>query len=213
MKNIITVLLCALIGACATPQHTQTPAPVMPMLPPSHDYAGGAIYSAGHARALFEDLRARHVGDLVTVILTERTDASKSSSTSTSKTTSFGIGAGTLLDQTITESSVDSSKEFEGGGASSQNNRLSGSLTAVVVDVLPNGLMVIEGHKDILINNGREFLQVRGLVRPLDIDASNTVPSTRIANAQIAFSGRGALASASREGWLTRVFGSVISPL
>ncbi len=214
-RSSLPLLLAAgLLGGCAT---TAERAPALPPLPqaayPSHDYAGGAIYSPATSMSLFEDQRARRVGDLLTVVLSERTDASKSATTSTARETGFSLGAGSLLGRDFDPANLDTSKDFEGSGSSVQNNRLTGSVTVTVVEVLPNGLLVVEGEKWITINQGREYLRIRGQVRSADVGSDNSVLSTRIGNAQLAYSGSGALASANREGWLTRLFGSVLSPL
>ncbi len=212
-RRALPPLTGALLVACATPP-ADIPLAASPSVAyPSHDYAGGAIYSPATAMSLFEDVTARRVGDLLTVVLSERTDASKSASTSTARETGFALGAGSLLGRDFDPANLDTSKEFEGSGSSVQNNRLTGSLTVTVVDVLPNGLLVVEGEKWITINQGREYLKIRGQVRSVDVGADNSVLSTQIGNARLAYSGSGALASANREGWLTRLFGSVLSPL
>ncbi len=212
---LILLLIPLFLVAACTPRVVKEPVPIT-MPPPDlaqHTYAEGSIYSQAHAVSLFEDLRARRVGDLLTVVLSERTDASKSATTSTSKEIGFGIDAGSLMEKPFEAHTLDSQKEFAGSGNSAQNNRLTGSLTVTVIDVLSNGLLVVRGSKDVVINQGRETLYVQGLVRPVDVGANNTVLSTQIANAHVAYTGSGALNDVNREGWLTRFFGSILSPL
>ncbi len=194
-----------------------TPAPPPMVAPPS--YSEGSIYSANHSLSLFEDLRARRVGDVLTVLLNERTDATKSANTATSKESNVGISPGTAFGRPITrdgiaiaEASLAGARDFEGTGSSSQSNQINGSITVSVVDVLPNGLLVIQGEKWIQINQGREYVRLRGLVRGVDVSSDNSVSSAQIANAQIAYGGRGALADANREGWLARFFSTIVWP-
>lgn len=203
------------LGPMGGDDFTPTPPPVAP--PPT--YENGSLYSSAHAVSLFEDLRARRIGDVITVVLNERTDANKSASTATSKDSTVSLAPGTAFGRPITddgvpiaEAALSGEREFEGAGTSSQSNQLNGSITVSVVDVLPNGLLVVQGEKWIQINQGREYVRVRGLVRPVDISALNTVSSSQIANAQIAYGGSGALADANREGWLARFFSSVVWP-
>ncbi|MDJ0657750.1 MAG: flagellar basal body L-ring protein FlgH [Xanthomonadales bacterium] len=216
MKHVLILLLLLTLVACAGPRPVKTP-PAQPAPPalnvPHNTYQDGAVYSPATSMVLFEDVTARRIGEVLTVILSERTDASKSATTSSEKETGFGVDAGPLFGTDISSSTMGSSKEFEGSGSSSQNNRLSGSVTVVVVDVLPTGLLAIQGEKWITINQGREYLSIFGYIRAADVQSDNTVSSTKIANAQIAYSGTGALADANREGWLTRFFGSLLSPL
>lgn len=213
LRPLIAILLFSALSACVQRAAIEPlPDPTLLAIP-QPTYVGGSIYSASSGMALFEDLRARRVGDLITVILTERTDARKSASTTTDKGSSLEVSAATLFNHSFSPTSVDSEKAFEGSGSSVQNNSLTGSVTVVVTRVLANGLLLIEGDKDININQGHETLHIKGMVRPIDIQADNSVLSTRIASAQIAYTGSGALAAANREGWLSRLFGSLLSPL
>ena len=95
---------------------------------------------------------------------------------------------------------------FDGQGSSSQSNRLNGDITVTISRRMPNGNLVVRGEKWITINQGREFIRVSGLVRPIDIEPDNSVPSAKVANASITYAGRGALADANAPGWLARVF-------
>ena len=194
-----------------------TPAPPPVVAPPT--YEGGSLYTATHSMRLFEDLRARRVGDVITVLLNERTDASKSANTSTAKDSTVGISPSTLLGRPVTrngssatEVTLSGEREFEGSGASSQSNQLNGSITVTVVDVLPNGLLAVQGEKWIQINQGREYVRLKGLVRAIDVSSRNSVNSSQIANAQIAYGGKGSLNDANREGWLARFFSNVVWP-
>ena len=173
----------------------------------------GAIYQAGHDIALFENAVARRVGDTLTIRLNERTNASKSSSTTTSKSTSASLPGPTIAGRPVThngvpilEMSVDNESEFDGQGDSSQSNRLEGQLTVTVAQRLPNGNLLVRGQKWIGINQGQEFVRVQGIVRPIDIDPDNSVSSLKVADAVISYGAKGALADANAPGLLARFF-------
>ncbi|HNP34443.1 MAG TPA: flagellar basal body L-ring protein FlgH [Woeseiaceae bacterium] len=177
----------------------------------------GAIYRAGTEVRLFEDLKAGRVGDILTVRLVEKTNASKNSQTQTSRAANASLANPEVFGRPITKNgvpllsgSLDGQTTFDGSGASSQSNSLSGDITVTVVDRLPNGNLVIQGEKWLTINQGREFIRVTGIIRSNDIETDNSVLSTRIANAQIDYSAKGALADANRMGLLSRFFNSIL---
>lgn len=180
-------------------------------LPPP---AAGTVYNGG-SFDLFMDLRARSVGDILTVLLVERTDASKESSTSTAKGSSVDTGFPTIAGGPVTadgdqilNNEFESDTTFDGQADSSQSNRLDGSITVTVAERLPNGNLLVRGEKLITINQGEEFIRLEGIVRPVDIGPENTVASTKVADAAITYSGRGNLQATNRPGWLTRFFNS-----
>ena len=184
--------------------------PVQVQMPPQH---ADAIYQPTTSLLLFEDLKARRIGDMITVLLQEQTDAEKSADTGTSKSTSTEIADPIILGTSVTRNgdpifrnSLQSEHEFDGAGESSQSNSLSGSITVSVVDVLANGNLVVQGEKWININQGEEFIRLKGIVRPSDVSADNTIASTRVANAQIQYSGSGVLNETNSMGWLARFF-------
>ncbi|MFK7955620.1 MAG: flagellar basal body L-ring protein FlgH [Lysobacterales bacterium] len=212
---LMLLVLLTVLGGCATKaQKPPAPLPAMPTTTQQATPASqGAIYQPSPRLVLFEDVRARNVGDVITVVLTEQTNASKSASTATDRETSFDLSPGPLFGRDIQASQLESGQDFSGNGSSSQNNSLSGSLTVTVVGVLGNGLLAIQGEKWLTLNQGKEYLRIAGHVRGADVRANNTVLSTQIANAQITYSGSGALHDANRQGWLTRLFANVLSPL
>lgn len=182
-------------------------------LPPPPEQNNGAIYLAGHAMPFFEDYKARRVGDILTVILQERTNASKSASTSTSKEGSISMGNPSLFGKSYDlGASVSGDRENSGSGDSRQSNQLTGSITVTVAEVLPNGNLVIQGEKWLQLNQGKEYVRLRGMVRAHDIRPDNAVLSTQIADAQISYGGTGALADANSAGWLSRFFMSPLWP-
>lgn len=178
----------------------------------------GTIYSASTAWSLFEDIKARRIGDLLTVILDERTDASKKATTDIARDNSTNISAPTVLGQDIKlkgdpiSTSLESANEFSGEADSSQSNKLLGSITVTVSSVLPNGNLVVQGEKWIAINQGDEYVRLRGIVRQVDITPLNTVSSTQIGDAQIIYRGKGAPAESNAIGWLARFFNTPIWP-
>jgi flagellar L-ring protein FlgH len=175
----------------------------------------GTIYNASATFDLFMDLRARQVGDILTVLLVERTDASKESSTSTAKDSSVDTGNPIIFGRTPTyngdpvmNTEIEGSRSFDGQADSSQSNRLDGSITVTVAGRLQNGNLLVRGEKLITINQGEEFIRLEGIVRPVDIGPQNTVISTKVADAAITYSGRGHLQATNRPGWLARFFNS-----
>jgi flagellar L-ring protein precursor FlgH len=172
----------------------------------------GAIYQPASSALLLGDVKARRVGDVLTIRLNERTQASKSNSTDVNKTSSLETGAAVLLGNTVTRNgtpitnSVETTQDFQGSGASSQSNRLDGSLTVTVTEVLPNGNLRVAGEKWLTLNQGEEFIRVEGIVRTTDIATDNSVSSLEVADARITYSGKGPLNDANRPGVLTRLF-------
>ncbi len=220
--NILVALLAStLLAACTVnpplqdPMFEPTQAPAE-MLEPN---INGSIFSDSNNRFLFEDIKARRIGDLITVLLDENTNATKSASTNTSKNTAIAMPSPTLFGLTpkykgkeFLNNSVDSDLAFKGGADSTQSNRLQGSITVTIAAVYPNGNMLVRGEKILTLNQGSEVVRISGIVRPSDVTPDNTVQSTHIANAQITYSGSGPLADSNTPGWLTQFLGSVIWP-
>ncbi len=179
----------------------------------------GAIYQRTYYAPLFENPTARRVGDLVTVRLEERTTATKSATTSTSKSTSSQIPGPIIGGRPVTvdgvpilETNVGSEHEFDGQGDSQQSNRLDGSIAVTVVSRLPNGNLVVRGQKWLQLNQGKEFVRIEGVIRPIDLEPDNSLPSWKVADAKIAYGGKGVLNEANSMGWLARFFQSPIMP-
>jgi flagellar L-ring protein precursor FlgH len=194
--------------------------PVVPRtLPPPAPRTDGAIYQAGQEMALFADLKARRVGDVLTIVLNESTNASKNAETKTSKTSAVTDTGPTIFGKSITtkgvpilDTTLSGSHTFDGEGTATQGNSFVGSITVTVTEVESNGNMVVEGDKTLKLNQGDEFIHISGVVRPADVATNNTVTSDKIADAHISYSGKGVIANANRMGWLTRFFNSVFSP-
>jgi flagellar L-ring protein precursor FlgH len=190
-------------------------APTYPVAAQMPQDNSGSIYKAGFGVRLFEDSKAHRIGDLLTVTLLEKTQAQKSASTSTAKDQNIGFNAPTLFGGQPVNSlsaSVGMGSDFTGDGASSQSNSLSGSITVFVSQVLPNGNLVVRGEKKLTLNQGDEYIRITGIVRPMDVNPDNTVPSTKVANAEIIYSGDGAISDANSMGWLARFFNGKLWP-
>jgi flagellar L-ring protein FlgH len=181
--------------------------------------ANGSIYHAGNDIPLFENAVARRIGDTVTINLVESTAAQKSSSTTTSKNTSIDLPGPKILGREVTvngtpvlSAGLDNSTKFDGSGDSAQSNKLQGNVTVTVAKRLANGNLLVRGQKWIGINQGREFVRIQGVIRPMDIQADNTIPSYKVADATISYGGQGALADANSMSWFARFFNSKWAP-
>lgn len=213
IRRVICVgALLALAGCVSKPSEPDYSA-TWPEAVPTTAQANGAIYQAGHDVALFENSVARRVGDTLTIRLNERTNASKSSSTSTSKSTNIDIPGPIIAGRPVTHNGVEilatqveNNSEFDGEGASTQSNRLEGDITVTVAQRLSNGNLLVRGQKWISINQGQEYVRIQGIVRPIDIDPDNSISSLKVADAMIAYGGKGALANANSPGLLARFF-------
>lgn len=216
MKFITAALGAILLAGCASAPPRQAPNDddVVPMQRPvARGVSGGGVFTADTV-SLTSDSRAYRVGDAVTVILQETTQASKRAGTSFSKGSSASVAPIAALGKTFGKTGIDiaADRSFEGDATSTQQNALSGALTVIVQEVLPNGLLRVAGEKNLTLNQGEEFVRLKGLIRAQDIDNDNQVSSLRVANARIAYSGKGALADANAPGWLTRFFTSPWMP-
>ena len=174
----------------------------------------GGVFSSDLGMSLTSDSRAFRVGDVVTVNLQETTQASKKAGTSYSKNSADNINAPSLLGKTFSKAGVGlgASNSFAGDATSTQQNALTGAITVIVQEVLPNGLLRVAGEKTLTLNNGEEFVRLRGYLRAADIDSDNQVSSQRIANARIAYSAQGTLADSQQPGWLSRFFNGPLMP-
>ncbi|WP_338516620.1 flagellar basal body L-ring protein FlgH [Alteromonas gracilis] len=226
MRGPILFLVCGLLGACqsTTDQRVQANdpfyAPVVPNYPEETIVEDGSLFRAHLANSLYSDVTARQVGDIITVVLSENTAATKSANTSTSRETTADLQpitglAGNAINignQSI-QFGLDSSNDFSGDAAANQTNSLQGAISVTVVDVLPNKNLVVRGEKWMTLNHGDEYIRLTGIVRPLDINPDNQIESTRIANARIQYSGTGTFAKAQEKGWLSKFFSSSWWPL
>ncbi len=220
----IMLLMTVFLSACSSPKQIVKPSP---------DYAPvddeeivyqpiqntGSIYQPDQPIELFSDIKAFRVGDVLTITLTEKTDASSKSATETDKQDSIDLAAKTLFGQSPTLSSfnpfsvgAENKRKFSGTADTSQSNSLTGEITVMVTKVMKNGLLKVKGEKILEINQGAEYLRFSGIVRSRDISANNVVSSTKVANARISYGTGGAMGSVNKQGWLTRFFNSEYWP-
>ena len=185
----------------------------LPVADPATQPANGSIFNAGAGYAgLHEGLRARAVGDPLTILLVESTTASKSVDSKNQKSGGFSLttpSAGPFsLNNDALKASNNSS--FKGGGNASQTNTFAGTLSVTIAEVRSNGTALVRGEKRMLLSQGSEWIQFSGIVRLADIDMDNTIVSVRVADAHIEYSGKGALQNASKQGWLGRFFNMIL---
>lgn len=231
---ILFPLLASLVlsGCVMPPPKPDDPyyAPVLPRTPLPAAQNSGAIYQPGFETNLYDDRKAYRVGDIITITLSERTQASKKAGSSMSKDSSAKLGltslfgGGVSIDNPSTslnplkaeDLSLDvgysGTRDTDGESEADQSNSLTGSITVTVAEVLPNGILAVRGEKWMTLNTGDELVRIAGLVRADDIATDNTVSSTRIANARITYSGTGAFADASQPGWFDRFFMNPLFP-
>lgn len=219
-----------LFSGCTTmPPSPDSYRPTLPAAYTTMEISNGGIYQASRDVRLFEDVKARRIGDVITVLLEEKTSASKSAKTAADKTqqttvvnpTFFGASPQFNLPGVFPLSSnrnnnlqqnLSATREFEGEADSSQSNSLTGEITVTIADVLPNGNMVVRGEKWLTLNQGEEYIQISGIVRPQDISPANTIVSTQIGDARITYSGKGFLHDSNSMGWLARFFNGSMWP-
>ena len=219
-SHLVPLLAALLLQGCGGIHNKSHPAyaavePIDYSLMPDEPTTGGLFHAVTHT-SLFSDVRAHRVGDIVSVLLVESTDATKSSDTELDKSNNVDITSPTIFGQPVTYNdrynlgvNMESASSFGGEAASSQSNSLQGSIAVQVSRVLPNGNLVVQGEKWIQINQGDEYIRVRGIIRPEDLSPTNSIPSTLVADARISYGGTGSTADVNRAGWVTRFF---ISP-
>ncbi|MBF1164270.1 MAG: flagellar basal body L-ring protein FlgH [Dechloromonas agitata] len=217
MKRLSWLFLLA-TAACSTVPPTNVHQP-MTMRPVPRMEAGnpnGAIFQVASARPLFEDRRARYVGDTITVKITESTSASTKSNNKVDKsnTQKASIGASAGMFSRVmpgaAEFSAGSSTAFSGKGEAANNNVFTGNMTVTVIDVLPNGNLLVSGEKQVAVGDEQEFVRISGVINPSFVDATNTVESSKIADARIEYKSSGQMAEAQTMGWLARFFLNVL---
>ncbi len=219
--SLLTLNACT--AASESPQITQPVAqPLVYQEPAPHYNNPGSIYNASTYRSIYEDGRARRVGDIVVINVMETSFASQSADTTTNRETTMEAGITSLFGVTSLFNQIpigagepgvglDSSSEFEGDGSTNRTSSISATLAARVINVLGNGLMEIEAVREIKVNNETQYMVVTGLVRSRDISPTNTIDSTQIANAKIEYYGQGVISAKQKPGWLVR-FLDAVSP-
>jgi flagellar L-ring protein precursor FlgH len=213
--NFVGVIVLMTVSCTPVPSKTADFAPVQStsLIPPVQN--SGAIYQAGYDMRLFEDNKARRVGDILTVTLEEITKSLKTADLSHEKVNDisfslpslYGIAMKAMTGHDLT-TTVKTDNKFAGTGAADQGNSLAGSISVTVIEVLPNGDLRVRGEKRITINQGDEYLRLSGIVRPIDIGTDNFVGSNKVADATFMYTGEGSTADASKVGWIPRIMNS-----
>ena len=213
-KILILASLAASLAGCVTTVPPTSVHQPMTARPEARNYVAptnGAIYNIASARPLFEDRRARFVVDTITINIAEKTAASKNSENKAERSQSFDVATPSIIGlpfkgaQGTALSATDSSK-FDGKGQNTSANDFTSTITVTVIEVYPNGNLLVSGEKQIGLKEGEEFIRFSGVVNPNYITASNTVQSTQVADARIEYKANGFIDSAQVMGWLSRFF-------
>ncbi len=221
MKNMVSLLLLVLLlSACIGPaSHVDAdkidpPVPVVsePLLP----VTTGSLWTESRG-GIFTDMKGRAVGDIITVLILERSSASKQATTATDRKSSMSASINNLLGLekyigTIGNDMIDNAalikaaleNDFEGGGSTKRKEDLTATLTTQILEVLANGNLRIEGNKTVTVNNEKQIVTLSGIVRQADVSPRNTIDSKFILNARIAYVGEGVISDKQQQGWLVR---------
>ncbi|GLI52488.1 flagellar basal body L-ring protein FlgH [Thermodesulfovibrio yellowstonii] len=230
MRKLILISLCiCFLTSCSELQEVRDiknagmPPKYYPEPPQTQVASEGSLWR--NKASLYEDKKARRVNDLVTILINESTSAQKTASTTASRDSSTNYGLDTFLGMNtdfnihnlplingfykagnVFSPSVKGSatSDFKGDGDTARTGKITGTITAKVIEVLPNGNLVIESRKEVIVNNEKEILVLRGIIRPDDISQSNTILSQYVADAQIYLVGEGTLGDKQSQGWLVR---------
>jgi flagellar L-ring protein precursor FlgH len=212
MKIFSFVAMLALAGCSATPTSiVQRPTSVRPMLPEPALASNGAIYQAASYKPMFEDRRARHIGDMLTISITERTNAMKAGASSGNKSGSVSFSAPGIAQGRLGASvAANAANKFADGDNQSATNTFSGVIGVTVTEVLPNGNLIVAGEKQIALNKGVEFIRFSGMVSPDTIGVGNTVASTQVADARIEYRTNSQIDRAEMTAMVSRFFQSLL---
>jgi flagellar L-ring protein precursor FlgH len=214
---LLSSVLCLLTAACNTvpPTNVHQPMTVRPQPRGETPSANGSIYRPGVSRTLFEDRRARYIGDTMTIVISETTSASTKSSTNVSRSskvsaaipTVSGLPGRSLQGMNL---SANSAISHTGEGDAAANNVFTGNIAVTVIEVLSNGNLLVSGEKQVSIGHGTEYIRLSGVVNPYFISTANTINSSNVADARIEYKETGAISEAQVMGWLARFFMSVL---
>ncbi|MDA9657210.1 flagellar basal body L-ring protein FlgH [Alphaproteobacteria bacterium] len=219
MKKLIIIASIFFINGCSTYVEEVNNKQFKPLTPSFEEFnreepSNGAIFSTSSSGLFSSDRRAKKVGDILSVTLSETFSSNKAVTNSSGKTDTIGaeVGpTGLLRNFAGLGGSASKTNSFSGSMATNQSNSLSGTLSATVVRVFPNGNLEIKGQKKLRITEGTEYIRLSGIIRPQDISTTNSVSSAKIAEAQIEYVGAGILDSATKPGWGSKIF-RAISP-
>ena len=220
MKSSFPLLIVTvgLLSACVTTTPSTAvhqPMTVRPEPIAQIAASNGSIFNAANARPLFEDRRARYVGDIMTINIAEKTAAQKKSDTKADRSHNSSLSIPTITGLPLrslqrVSASATGSAAFEGSGENNSSNNFTGTITVTVIEVYPNGNLLVSGEKQIGLKEGEEFIRFSGVINPNTITASNTVQSTQVADARIEYKANGFVDTAQVMGWLGRFFLTVL---
>ncbi len=176
----------------------------------------GSLWDPGNGRAyMFEDRRAGRIGDIVVVQIVEQHKGSKKANTKADRDSSLsaGVSGGLFGINTLSQKFAEyfnidagTSHEFEGDGSTSREDTLTGTIAANVIEVFPNGDLRIRGKREVTVNSEKQTMTIKGIVRRIDLDTQNMVLSSKVADAEISYTGLGVVDDVQRPGWATRIF-------
>lgn len=212
--KIVLIPMLALLAGCVTTAPTTAIHQPMSVRPEARNYiapSNGAIFNVASARPLFEDRRARFVGDTLTINIAEKVQASKKSENKTTRSQAVNVSVPTIVGLPFkgaqgTTLAASDTNNFTGSGQNTSSNDFTGTITVTVIEVYPNGNLLVSGEKQIGLKEGEEFVRFSGVVNPNTITSANTVTSTQIADARIEYKANGFIDSAQVMGWLGRFF-------
>ena len=213
MKNAFACAAAlALAGCAATPTSiVKGPTSVRPMLADAGAASEGAIYNANTFRPMFEDRRARHIGDILTVSIVEKTAANKSGASTGNKSGSANFGIpGPLQGRFGTSVGTSAGTKYADGDTQTASNAFTGTIGVTVSEVLANGNLVVVGEKQIAMNKGVEFIRFSGMVNPDSIQAGNVVSSTLVADARVEYRTNSQIDRAEMTSMMSRFFQSIL---
>lgn len=220
---VLCLFLSFALAGCSDLKETREVknAPMPPKYVEAKDkdaYASEGSLWSDNKPSLYEDQRARRVNDIVTILVTESTNASKKATTNNSRTSTVNDGITSLLgipsNQTLTKSlsagiAASGASAFAGEGDTATATTFTDTISAKVMEVLPNRNLVIESRKETVINNDKQIIVLRGIIRPEDISPTNTISSAQVADAQIYLVGKGVLDDKQSQGWMVRLLDQV----
>jgi len=195
-------------------------APILPEEEEQEFVPSGSLFKANYVNNIYSDSKAHRIGDIISVILSENTQAKKNAKTELKKENEFEMGAvsgfggqAVTVNGKALQFGFEQDSAFKGDSKADQGNSLSGNISVHVLRVLQNGNLMIRGEKWITLNNGDEYIRLTGIIRSKDINSNNTVLSSKVANARIQYAGTGTFADVNEQGWLSKFFSSSWWPL
>lgn len=222
----IASIFALLLTGCASVEQAKTLpddpdfAPILPEMEDEPLVPTGSLFKINYVNNIYSDSKAHRVGDIISVILSESTQAQKSAKTELKKDNAAtlspvkGLGGKSInIGTQALQFGLNQSSNFKGDSKSDQGNSLSGNISVHVLRVLPNGNLMIRGEKWMSLNNGDEYVRLTGIIRAQDISSNNTVRSSKVANARIQYAGTGTFADVQEQGWLSKFFSSSWWPL